>query len=88
MVECSNEDCEFRWYHVCCLGRYQALTGDWWCDYCAPSRPRQKEDVPLEANMEAVDDVADHMGSVRVGEEVEDVVTKAVGESLEAMILA
>jgi hypothetical protein len=95
MVEGCNPTCEIKWYHVRCLGPFEAPKCDWWCPTCkkddlteaileALGGAKTEDDVQVEARNE----VAVHTSGVQVGEETEDTVMKAVVEHLDSMTLA
>jgi hypothetical protein len=100
MAECCNPACEIQWYHVRCLGPFEAPTGNWWCAACTRADPTDAIMEALELgegddsattmeDTQAIENIGGPSGSaVTVGEEAEDMVMKAVVEQLDAMILA
>lgn len=91
MLLCDNPNCQYKWYHIRCLKQEERpLGGDglWFCPDCVDVQPPQQSEIPVVAHADnLLDDIADQMGDVRVGEGIKDDATKAVREALDTFAL-
>ena len=51
MIACDDENCEFQWFHLDCVGLTKAPRGRWFCNDCRPLKRKHTKKVENQLNL-------------------------------------